>query len=140
MTNLDSIYRNIIGFDRLASSLDNRSNGYPPYNLIKDGDYDYTLEMAVAGFGPDDISVETKNGTLTVSGSVYAENSDNYIYRGIAKRDFKRSWTLMENAKVGSAEIHNGMLKVDIHVEVPEEQKPKRIPVRVGNVLTHHKD
>lgn len=143
MTNFDKFYRSMIGSDLLASSfksaMDDGLAKYPPYNLIKVGDYDYTLEMAVAGFTEKDIEITTQDGILNVSGFPHAQEAGadvSYIYRGIANRGFNRSWTLLENAQVSGARIENGMLYIDIHVEVPEHRKPKKIELKSKPALT----
>ena len=121
-------------FDHLSRYVDNNvtSTGFPPYNIRKEGDYNYVIEMALAGFGKKDIEVEVADGTLSVR-SVKEEDSDlddNQIYRGIAYRKFERKFTLADAVVVNGAKLENGMLLIDLERVVPEEKKPRLISVK----------
>jgi len=121
-------------FDHLSRYVDNNatSTGFPPYNIRKEGDYNYTIEMALAGFGKKDIEVEVADGTLSVR-SVKEDDSDlddNQIYRGIAYRKFERKFTLADAVVVNGAKLENGMLLIDLERVVPEEKKPRLISVK----------
>ena len=121
-------------FDNLARYVDNNatSTGFPPYNIRKDGENNYVIEMALAGFGKKDIEVEVADGTLSIR-SVKEEDSDhdvNQIYRGIAYRKFERKFTLADAVVVNGAKLENGMLLVDLERVVPEEKKPHLISVK----------
>lgn len=106
--------------------LDNVSNGnYPPYNLIRYGEEEQRLEIAVAGFTKDDIKVQTKKGLLIVTGEKSEDDDREYIEKGISSRKFIRKWKLSKNAKVKSVKMKNGLLSIDIHVEIPESEKTK---------------
>ena len=127
-----------VGFDRVFDTLnryvDNnvQSTGFPPYNIRKEGDYNYVIEMALAGFGKKDIEVEVADGTLSVR-SVKEDDSDlddNQIYRGIAYRKFERKFTLADAVVVNGAKLENGMLLIDLERVVPEEKKPRLISVK----------
>lgn len=143
MTSFDfaPLYRSAIGFDHLASLLDSISsndraaNGYPPYNIELIKDDSYRITMAVAGFSDDDITVEVENNTLTVS-SVREENREdtgkNYLYRGIAERNFRRQFKLADHIKVTGAQMQNGLLHIDLVREIPEAMKPRQIAIN-GN-------
>ena len=126
-----------VGFDRVFDQLgrqrlDNTAVGYPPYNIRKEGEYNFVIEMALAGFGKKDIEVEVADGTLSIR-SVKEEDSDldgNQLYRGIAYRKFERKFTLADAVVVNGAKLENGMLLVDLERVVPEEKKPRLISVK----------
>ncbi len=127
------LFRTAIGFDRLARLVDAAAAGdvtYPPYNIEKTGDDSYRLTMAVAGFGPDDIEITSKDNTLVVSGRVNAEAPKaEVLYRGIAGRAFERRFVLADHVTVEGAALQNGLLHVGLKRVVPEALKPRRIPV-----------
>jgi molecular chaperone IbpA len=134
------LYRSIVGFDRLANMIDSASKadpsaGFPPYNIEQLGQDDYRIELAVAGFGEDDLTVEVQENVLTVSGRKSAATDDdapNYLYRGIAERAFDRRFHLADHVVVENAELKNGLLSVTLRREIPESAKPRRISI--GNV------
>ncbi|MEE2525837.1 Hsp20 family protein [Hyphobacterium sp. HN65] len=131
------LYRSIVGFDRLANMIDSASKtdpsaGFPPYNIEQLGEDDYRIELAVAGFGEEDLSVEVHENVLTISGRKEAksdEDGPNYIYRGIAERAFERRFHLADHVVVDTAELKNGLLSVSLRREVPESAKPRRIAI-----------
>ena len=102
---------------------------YPPYDIVKDSDYNYRIVMAIAGFTEDDITVEKKEQVLTIEGQTTIE--DSYIYKGIASRKFKKVFPLAESADVVSASLKNGLLEVNIEVTIPEDKKPKLIDISI---------
>ena len=127
-----------VGCDRIFYNLsryaaDNvQSTGFPPYNIRKEGEYNFVIEMALAGFGKKDIEVEVADGTLSVR-SVKEDDSDlddNQIYRGIAYRKFERKFTLADAVVVNGAKLEHGMLLIDLERVVPEEKKPRLISVK----------
>ena len=126
-----------VGFDRTFNRLwdyaahQSESTGFPPYNIVKDGDYKYTIELAVAGYGKDDISVEVAEGVITIK-SIKDTNSedDNSIYRGIAQRQFTRKFTLSDDIEVKDGSLKDGMLRIDLERIVPEEKKPRQITIK----------
>ena len=124
-----------VGFDRVFDNLnryvDNnqQSTGFPPYNIRKEGDYNYVIEMALAGFGKDDIEVEISEQTLSVRSDKKDEDAEN-LYRGISYRKFDRRFTLSEDIGVNGAKLENGMLTIDLERIVPEEKKPRLIEVK----------
>lgn len=124
-------WRHSIGFDRmvdtLINSVDTFEGNYPPYDIVKDSDYNYRIVMALAGFTEDDITVEKKEQVLTIEGQTTIE--DSYIYKGIASRKFKKIFPLAEGADVISASLKNGLLEVNIEVTIPEDKKPRLIPI-----------
>lgn len=126
----------LIGFgreiDRLSSiQRTNSSMSYPPYNLLRYDEDSYALELAVAGFRKDEITVTVKDNTLIIEGSrLEAEVEDYFIHRGIATRKFTRSFALGEHMEVEAATMDNGILTIPITRVVPEEKKPKAIKIK----------
>ncbi len=124
-----------VGFDRMFDNLsryvDNnaKSTGFPPYNIRKEGEYNYVIEMALAGFGKEDIQVEVAENTLSIRSVKENPEDDSTQYRGISYRRFERKFTLAEDIVVNSANLENGMLYVDLERVVPEEKKPRLISV-----------
>ena len=111
--------------------------GYPPYNIAKVDEDKYVIEMAVAGFGKQNLSIETSNGVLTISGMTNLEDDDtdntySYIYKGIAERAFKRQFKLQDSVEIKNAELINGLLKIWLENIIPEEKKPKKIEINTG--------
>lgn len=123
-----------IGFDSIFNKLNqidqtNVSN-YPPYNLIKTGEDSFIIELAVAGFDEKDFDIELHDGVLTIRADV--ENSDTdttYLHKGIAARSFIRKFTLADTIEVDGVSLHQGMLTVKLQNVIPEERKPKKIPI-----------
>ena len=128
-------YRATVGFDRVFDLLDNvagqTANGYPPYNIEKAGDNAYKIVMAVAGFAEAELNVTQKENELLVTGQT-APNADEgkqYLYRGIAGRNFERRFQLADHIRVAGASLDNGLLHVDLVREVPEALKPRKIEI-----------
>ena len=118
-------------FDRMLDSSEFVSN-YPPYNINQVKDNKYKIEVALAGFDKKDIAVEAKDNTLTIRSKKEEktnEKADGVVHRGIARRQFVRSFALGEDIKVNDAKLENGLLTVDLEREVPEEEKPRLIEV-----------
>ena len=118
-------------FDRMLDSSDFVSN-YPPYNINQVKDNKYKIEVALAGFDKKDIAVEAKDNSLTIRSKnkeTIDEKGNGVVHRGIARRQFVRSFALGEDIKVNDAKIENGLLTVDLEREVPEEEKPRLIEV-----------
>lgn len=128
-------YRATVGFDRVFDLLDSvagqsGSAGYPPYNIEKAGDDSYRIVMAVAGFTEAELNVTQKEHELLVSGKAQpADSQTEYLYRGIAGRDFERRFQIADHVKVVGARLSNGMLVVDLRREIPEEKKPRAIQI-----------
>ena len=124
-----------VGFDRTFDRLFDyvthqaESTGYPPYNIEKQGEYNFTIEMALAGFGKKDIEVEFAEGLLTVK-SVKEKEEKETLYKGISQRNFTRKFTLADDIIVKGAKLDNGMLTIDLERIVPEEKKPQLITVK----------
>ena len=125
-----------VGFDRVFDTLNRyagsevQSTGFPPYNIRKEGDYNYVIEMALAGFGKEDIQVEVAESTLSIRSVKENPEDDSTQYRGISYRRFERKFTLADDLVVNSANLENGMLYIDLERVVPEEKKPRLIEVK----------
>lgn len=119
-------------FDRLNSIQKTNSKvSYPPYNVLKYDEDNYSLELAVAGFEKDEIEVTVKDGSLIISGEKLGpEVEDYFLYRGIATRKFTRSFALGEFMEVNKAKMDNGILSIPITRVIPEEKKPKQISIK----------
>ena len=128
------LFRSTIGFDRLSRLVESARNvedtGYPPYNIEKTGNDSYRIVMAVAGFGPDDITITAQENALVVAGK-QAGNVDpsRFLYRGIAGRSFERRFQLADFIKVTGADLTNGVLNIELVREVPEAMKPRTIKI-----------
>ncbi|TJX56840.1 MAG: Hsp20 family protein [Mesorhizobium sp.] len=125
------LYRTTVGFDRLFDMLENSvRSDWPPYNIEKNGDNDYRITMAVAGFGPDEVELVQNGPELSVIGQRKPDQQNREIlHRGLAIGNFKQVFKLADHVKVKAANIHNGLLSVDLVREVPEELKPRRIEI-----------
>lgn len=128
-----------IGFDRLMGLLDaaagweNPATGYPPYNIEKADDDFYRITLAVAGYECDDLTVEQRENTLVVSGRHESEApGGTYLYRGLSVPEFQRSFQLADYVRVEDASLENGLLRIDLHRELPEELKPRRVEIATG--------
>ena len=125
-----------VGFDRVFDQLNNyashnaTSSGFPPYNIRKEGDYSFVIDMALAGFSKDDIEVEVADGLLTVRSIKENDENDDSIYRGISYRKFNRKFTLADEIVVKDASLENGMLVISLERIVPEEKKPRKIKIK----------
>ena len=138
-------YRATVGFDRVFDLLDSvatqsGTNGYPPYNIEKAGDNAYRIVMAVAGFAEAELNVTQKENELLVTGQAQNSQDDKqYLYRGIAGRNFERRFQLADHVKVIGAKLANGLLTIELQREIPEEKKPRAIPVQAEQpALTQH--
>ena len=125
-----------IGFDRMFDRLLDDSlvttTNYPPYNIVKMDDTNYAIQIAVAGFGKDDIEIETKENTLSIKskekGDVVDETT--YLHKGISNRAFKRTFTISDDVVVKGAPFENGLLNVELERIIPEEKKPRLIEIK----------
>ncbi|MBB4003926.1 MAG: Hsp20 family protein [Aurantimonas endophytica] len=130
------LYRSTVGFDRLFSMLDSVSQPdnaqtYPPYNIERTGENAYRITMAVAGFGESELSIESRENVLTVTGekSEKQEEAAETLYRGIAGRAFERRFQLAEYVEVKGASLKNGLLHIDLVRVIPEAMKPRKIDI-----------
>ncbi|WP_108659837.1 Hsp20 family protein [Acuticoccus kandeliae] len=137
---LTPLYRSTVGFDRLFSLLDNstavnQTQSYPPYNIERTAEDEYRITMAVAGFTEDELTVEVKEGSLTVTGQKADadQSNENMLYRGIAARAFERRFQLADHVHVTGASLEHGLLHVSLKREVPEAKKPRTIAIQHGN-------
>ena len=146
MTTFDftPLFRNSVGFDRLASLVDsaaradNSANGYPPYNIEALSETSYRITMAVAGFSEDELNIVSEQNILKVS-SIKAETSEDdsvkFLHRGIAKRNFERRFQLADYVRVSNAHLENGLLHIELEREIPEAMKPRTIAIEAGTHL-----
>ena len=129
--------RSTVGFDRLFDMLENSSFGqaqenYPPFDLIKKGENDYCIQLAVAGFTRDEIDITAQQNVLLVSGrksDETDEKSGDFIYRGIANRSFERRFALADHIQVKGADLKDGLLSIELVREIPEAMKPRKIDI-----------
>ena len=127
-----------VGFDRVFDRLNNyvvhqnhmTPTGFPPYNIRKEGDYNFVIELALAGMSKDDLEIEIADQTLTIRSIDKKEDEGELLHRGISYRQFTRTWTLAENVVVNEAKMENGMLVVRLEHVVPEEKKPRKITIK----------
>ena len=136
------LFRSTVGFDRMQRLLDSalrveeQAPSYPPYNIEARGEDAYRITMAVAGFGEDELDLTVKENRLVVSGKAKEpEEGVVMLHRGIAGRSFERWFDLADNIKVAGADLSNGLLRIDLVRQVPEEQRPRK--VAIGNGKTH---
>ena len=133
---LAQLSKALVGFDRYFSNVhqSQSSSNYPPHNIVKYSDDTYFIEVAVAGFTKDEITVEVDQDQLTIRGIKNRPNESTgqieYLHRGLAARDFEQSWTLAEYMEVRGAKVDNGMLQIDLQRIVPEALKPRQIEIK----------
>jgi len=135
------LYRSVVGFDRLADLLDaagaETSNGYPPYNIERTDENAYRIEIAVAGFRPEDLTIEVKENLLTVQGRKAAnDQAKRYLHRGLAERNFERKFQLADYVVVTDAHLADGLLSLSLKRELPEALKPRRIEISAPKAET----
>ena len=131
-------YRDTVGFDRVFDMLDSvvsqGSQGYPPYNIEKSGDDTYRIVMAVAGFSEAELNITQKEEELLVTGKCQPGTEEKeYLYRGIAAREFERRFQLADHVKVVGAGLANGLLTIELRREIPEEKKARAIRIEAGS-------
>ncbi len=138
---LAPLYRSTVGFDRLFSMIDQGFESaptYPPYNIERTGENAYRISVAVAGFSEGELSLESKENTLTIRGEKKEkadESKGDVLYQGIAARAFERRFQLADHVLVTGAELENGLLHVDLVREIPEAKKPRQIPIGNGKAV-----
>jgi molecular chaperone IbpA len=135
-------FRSSVGFDRLFDMIDsNARTDWPPYNIEKDGEHQYRISMAVAGFGQGDIELVQQGNVLTITGHKKAsQDQHEMLHHGLAFRDFKQTFNLADHVKATSARVENGLLSVELVLEVPEQLKPRRIEVGFAGDITPGQD
>lgn len=143
---LTPLYRNSIGFDRLAALLDSTLNtdsvgsGYPPYNIEVLEENRYAITLAVAGFSRSELDIQVEKGVLSVRGKKTGDVERKYLHQGIANRTFERKFNLADYVEVSGAELNNGLLTINLIKEIPEAMKPKTIAIEQrGSVIEHKK-
>ena len=142
MTGLQTLFprSSFVGFDHLFNELEftakHAQDHYPPHNILKTGDTEYLIELAVAGFSKDELNIEFKDRTLTVMGEHQSKGRE-YIHRGISTKKFKRTFRLSEHVKVHGADLKDGVLSIDLKYEVPEEMRPRKIEIGHYEGITH---
>ena len=135
MTRFTALYPQFVGFDNIFNELERlvdgttptRNTSFPPHNIIKLDDNKYVVEMAVAGFGQDEVDVEIHDGTLIVKGEKKDQTEVDYLYRGIATRSFTKSIRLNDSIEVRGAQFKDGILKIALENIIPEHKKPRKI-------------
>lgn len=141
---LTPLYRNSIGYDGLGHLLDTAmnadpvSNGYPRYDIEVLPEDRYAIKLAVAGFTRDALDIQVEKAVLTVRGKGHDESEHNYLYHGIANRDFERKFNLADYIVVTGAELKDGLLTIDLVKEVPEAMKPQKIAINQAAIEQEH--
>ena len=134
MTGVQSLFprSSFVGFDHLFNELEHvarhANDSYPPHNILKTGETDYLIELAVAGFSREELTIEVKDRTLTVTGEHVSKGRE-YIHRGISTKRFKRTFRLSEHVHVNGADLKDGVLSVELKYVVPEELRPRKIEI-----------
>ena len=129
------LFRSTVGFDRIFDLLDNAQrvstiDNWPPYDIVKTGEDQYRVTLAVAGFGENELNVTQERNLLVVSGEKAANEDSQYLHRGIAGRSFQRRFELADHVRVAGANLANGLLTIDLKREIPEAMKPRRIDIK----------
>ena len=140
------LMRQSVGFDRfndlfetMLNDKNERFDAYPPYNIEKSDEDHYRVVMAVAGFSDKDIDITVEGEQLTVSGKIVDDAAEDeektYLHRGIATRTFTRTFRLADHIQVKEADMKDGLLTIDLERVVPEEKKPRMIPIKTAKTL-----
>jgi molecular chaperone IbpA len=134
-TSLDftPFYKSSIGFDRMFDLLENASlnaENWPPYNIVKLGEDAYRIEIVVAGFAEDDLTISHEANMLMVNGAKSEDEEVQYLHQGLAVRPFARKFELADHVLVEGAKLENGLLVINLRREIPEEMKPRRIAIQ----------
>ena len=136
MTVFSSLHPFTIGYDdifkQFETLLEHQQPNYPPYNIVKTGDYTHVIEVALAGYSKAEVEVILEDKTLTIesTGIPTTDKPEDVIHKGIAKRAFNRKFTLADDVVVNGAELKDGLLTVELERVVPEEKKPKVIKIK----------
>lgn len=129
MTSLQHFKNNFIGLDRLIDEMMLTPASFPPYNLIKNSDTDYIIELAVAGYSKPEISVHVDKNSLVVSGQK-REDKSKYVFKGISSKSFERKFALADTVVIQKAELIDGLLKIHIHNDVSYKSSLKQIDIQ----------
>lgn len=125
-----------VGFDRLFDIISDmevkKPQTYPPYNIVRFDEDNYQIQIAVAGFSPEELDIQLKENQLTVNGQITSVYTDDvqYLHHGLASRDFSHTFTLSDTIIVKTADVVNGVLNIDLQNVIPEEKKPRKIPIK----------
>ena len=142
---LSPLWRSSVGFDEFDRLFDSvfstntKGSSYPPYNIVKHDKNIYQITMAIAGFDQEQINISQEGNLLTVKGDMESDKENDkteFLYRGIANRNFERKFELADTVKVVKADLKNGLLSIDLEREIPEHQKPRKIEINTENLLT----
>lgn len=136
-------YNTTIGFDRLFDELSrgvNQTNHFPPHNIVKEDETNYKIELAVAGYADEWLEVSLNDGTLTVKTIDVETNAPEYIHKGITSKHFSKDFTLSEDVIVSDVNLVNGILTVNLIRIVPEEKKPRVIPINADKQLLNENE
>ncbi len=136
---LSPLYRSFIGSDRLANLADaatrsEKQTAYPPYNIEVLGEDKYRITMAIAGFSKEEVEIEVKENTLSITGTKAdtekdAKDNRRFLHRGLSERNFERKFQLGDHVKVTGADLENGLLNVELERIIPEADKPRKIAI-----------
>lgn len=134
------LFRSSIGFDRVFNLLENAQRArsisdWPPYDIVKTGDDSYRISIAVAGFAQEDLDITFQSNLLTVSGRKPEAAAEGYLHRGIAGRPFEHRFELADHVRVSGADLHNGLLSINLVREIPEALKPRKITIQTEPAL-----
>ena len=141
---LSPLWRTTVGFDEFGGLFDtvfsnnNKNTSYPPYNIVKQDKNVYQITMAIAGFDQEHVHISQEGNLLSIKGEMGNEkNEDNfeYLYKGIANRNFEKKFELADTVKVVKADLKNGLLSIDLEREIPEHQKPRKIDINTNSKL-----
>ena len=142
---LTPLYRNSIGYDRLASLIDATltgepvTAGYPPYNIEMLDENRYAITLAIAGFHRNEVDINVEKGVLTVCGKKDTDGDRKFLYQGIANRSFERKFNLADYVEVTGADLNDGLLTISLVKEIPEAMKPRNIPINQESDSIEHK-
>ena len=129
----DRLWRHVDDLHKMAAS--NQSSNYPPYNIRKDDEDHYSIEMAVAGFTEEDLDLILEDAKLTITGKAKEPDDGKLLHRGIANRSFSRQFTLADTIEIEGANLEHGMLIIELKNVIPDSLKPKKIKVKTGGKL-----
>jgi molecular chaperone IbpA len=132
-----------IGFDRIFDMIGDlevkKPQSYPPYNIVRFDEDNYQIQIAVAGFEPSDLDIEVKENQLTVNGASSSTEQGEFLHHGLASRDFSHTFRLSDTVVVKTADVVNGVLKIDLENVIPEEKKPRKINIGLPPLLSDKK-
>ncbi|MGH1349825.1 MAG: Hsp20 family protein [Methyloligellaceae bacterium] len=136
---LSPLYRSTVGFDRMFSLIDSlagpneNQSGFPPYDIVQQDENAYRISIALAGFSNDELNIQVEENTLTIRGEKLSDvenESTRTLHRGIAARNFQRTFQLADHVEVKNAALENGLLHIDLIREIPEAMKPRNIEIK----------